>query len=120
MNKKVIPVNKFQHAPFGVIAVIMLVAFLFSLKPIAELVKKAADKMEIPFPSVELFQETNSYIYLAMGAVLLVLIGLIVVYPVVKLSLIVVGVVTFAYYGYKALSVFFPKLGKKNEGSRNR
>ena len=40
--KKVLPISnpKFPQKTFAVIAVIMLVAFLFSLKPVAEVVKK--------------------------------------------------------------------------------
>ena len=110
MNK-VLPIAKFPHKLFGVIAIIMLVAFLFSMKPVAEFVKKIVESVGIKFPPVEVFQEANNNtLYLAAGALLL-LVGLAVVYPVVTFALVVVGASFIIYSGYKLFKNIFPSNG---------
>jgi len=110
--KKVLPISnpKFPQKTFAVIAVIMLVAFLFSLKPVAEVVKKGVEMLGIKFPSVEVFQPNVDALYLATG-VLITLIGLAVIVPIVKISLVVVGASLFAYSAYKLYQTFFPSYG---------
>lgn len=109
--KKVLPITKFPHKLFGVIAIIMLVAFLFSMKPVADFVKKVVESVGIKFPAVEVFQEANNNVlYLCAGALLL-LVGLAVVYPIVKIALVVVGASFIIYSGYKLIQNFFPSFG---------
>jgi len=108
---KVLPIAKFPHKLFGVIAIIMLIAFLFSMKPVAEFVKKIVEMTGIKFPPVEVFQEANNNaLYLCAGALLL-LVGLAVVYPVVKIALVVVGAAFIIYSGYKLIKNLFPSYG---------
>jgi hypothetical protein len=112
--KKVLPISnpKFPQKTFAVIAVIMLVAFLFSLKPVAEVVKKGVEMLGIKFPPVEVFQQANTdALYLAAG-VLIVLIGLAVIAPIVKISLIVVGAAFIAYSAMQLYKTFFPSYGE--------
>ena len=51
MIKKVLPVKNFPHRVFSVVAIIGFVAFLLTLKPVAEFVKKAVEMLGITFPS---------------------------------------------------------------------
>jgi hypothetical protein len=111
--KKVLPISnpKFPQKTIAVIAVIMLIAFLFSLKPVAEVVKKGVEMLGIKFPPVEVFQQANTNaLYLAAGA-FIVIIGLAAIAPIVKISLIVTGAALFAYSAYKLYQNFFPSYG---------
>jgi len=111
--KKVLPISnpKFPQKTFGVIAIIMLVAFLFSLKPVAEVVKKGVEMLGIKFPAVEVFQDANNNVLYACAGALLLIVGLAVVYPVVKIALVVVGAAFLVYSGYKLFKNFFPSYG---------
>jgi hypothetical protein len=111
--KKVLPISnsKFPQKTIAVIAVIMLVAFLFSLKPVAEVVKKGVEMLGFKFPAVEVFQQANvNALYLAAGAFILI-VGLAAIVPIVKISLVVVGAALFAYSAYKLYQTFFPSYG---------
>jgi hypothetical protein len=89
----------------------MLVAFLFSLKPVAEVVKKGVEMVGIKFPPLEVFQQANTNaLYLAAGA-FIVIVGLSVIVPIVKISLLVTGAALFAYSAYKLYQNFFPSYG---------
>ena len=93
---------------FAVFAVIMLVAFLFSLKPVAEVVKKAVEMLGIKFPPVEVFQQASTDAMYVAAGVALVLIGLSAIVPIVQISLVVVGAAFIAYSGYKLWTSIFP------------
>jgi hypothetical protein len=111
--KKVLPISnpKFPQKTFAVIAVILLVAFLFSLKPVAEIVKKGVEMLGIKFPAVEVFQEANNNVmYLAAGGLLL-LVGLAAIVPIVKVALVVTGAAFIVYSAYKLYQNFFPSYG---------
>jgi len=111
--KKVLPISnpKFPQKTIAVLAVIMLVAFLFSLKPVAEIVKKGVEMLGIKFPPVEVFQQANTdALYLATGAFIFA-IGLAAIVPIVKISLVVVGAALFAYSAYKLWTSIFPSYG---------
>jgi len=114
--KKVLPISnpRFPQKTFGVIAIIMLVAFLFSLRPVAEVVKKGVEMLGVKFPSVELFQQANNNVLYACAGALLLIVGLAVVYPVVKFSLVVVGAGFLVYSVYKLAQNFFPSFGNND------
>ena len=112
--KRVLPIAKFPHKVFGIIAVVMLIAFLFSMKPVAEFVKKLVEQVGIKFPPVEVFQEANNNVLYATAGLLIVIIGLAVIYPIVKISLIVVGLSFIAYSGYKLFKNLFPSYGNND------
>ena len=111
--KKVLPISnpKFPQKTFAVIAVIMLVAFLFSLKPVAEVVKKGVEMLGIKFPPVEVFQQANTDVLYVTAGIALVIIGLAVIAPVVKIALIVVGAAFIAYSAMSLYKSFFPSYG---------
>ena len=111
--KKVLPISnpKFPQKTFAVIAVIMLVAFLFSLKPVAEVVKKGVEMLGIKFPPVEVFQQANTdVLYLGAGVLIFVL-GLAAIVPIVKISLVVVGAAFIAYSAIQLYKSIFPSYG---------
>ena len=116
MMKKVLPISnpRFPQKTFGVIAIIMLVAFLFSLRPVAEVVKKGVEMLGVKFPSVELFQQANNNVLYACAGALLLIVGLAVVYPVVKFSLVVVGAGFLVYSVYKLAQNFLPSFGNND------
>jgi len=111
--KKVLPISnpKFPQKTFAVIAVIMLVAFLFSLKPVAEVVKKGVEMLGIKFPPVEVFQQANTdIIYFTAGGALFLL-GLAAIVPIVKIALVVVGAAMIAYSAVSIWKSIFPSYG---------
>jgi hypothetical protein len=111
--KKVLPISnpRFPQKAFGVIAVIMLVAFLFSFKPVAEVVKKGVEMLGIKFPPVEVFQEANNNILYGCLAGLVLIVGLAAIYPIVKISLVVVGAAVVIYSVMKLVKNIFPSYG---------
>jgi hypothetical protein len=114
--KKVLPISnaKFPQKAFGVIAVIMLIAFLLSLRPVAEIVKKGVEMLGVKFPSVELFQQANNNVLYACAGALLLIVGLAVVYPIVKIALVVTGAAFVVYSVYKLAQNFFPSFGNND------
>ena len=114
--KKVLPISnpRFPQKAFGVIAVIMLIAFLLSLRPVAEVVKKGVEMLGVKFPSVELFQQANNNVLYACAGALLLIVGLAVVYPIVKIALVVTGAAFVVYSVYKLAQNFFPSFGNND------
>ncbi len=111
--KKVLPISnpKFAQKTFAVIAVIMLVAFLFSLKPVAEVVKKGVEMLGFKFPPIEVFQQANTDTMYWMAGGLLLLIGFAAVAPIVKISLVVVGASFVVYSAWRVVKSIFPSYG---------
>ena len=111
--KKVLPISnpKFMQRTFAVVAVIMLVAFLFSLKPVAEVVKKGVEMLGIKFPPIEVFQQANTDIIYLTAGLALFLIGLAAIVPIVKVALIVVGAAMIAYSAISVVKSIFPSYG---------
>ena len=111
--KKVLPISnpKFPQRAFGVIAVIMLVAFLFSLKPVAEIVKKGVEMLGVKFPPIEVFQEANNNVLYGCLAGLVVIVGFAAVFPIVKIALVVVGAAVVAYSVMRLFKNIFPNYG---------
>lgn len=106
MTRKVLPITKFPHRLFAVLAIIALVAFLFSLKPVAEVVKKVVEMVGIKFPPVEVFQNANANVLNAASGALLVIVGLAALVVGVKVALIVAGGSLVAYAAYRLYNTF--------------
>ena len=105
MIKKVLPNKNFPNRYFAIVAVFCLVAFLLTLKPVAEVVKKGAEMLGINFPALEIFQNTASYLLLAgVGALLLPIAALIPIL-IVKVSVVIVGLALVAYGLYAAFGL---------------
>lgn len=106
--KKVLPISgKFPQKLFAVLAIIALVAFLFSLKPVADVVKKAAEMVGIKFPPVEVFQNANANVLNLASGLILIIVGIAAVVLGVKVALIVAGASLVAYAAYRLYNTFF-------------
>lgn len=106
--KKVLPISgKFPQKTFAVLAIIALVAFLFSLKPVAEFIKKSAEMAGINFPPVEVFQNANANVLNLVSGLILIIVGIAAAVLGVKVALIIAGASLVAYAGYRLYSIFF-------------
>jgi len=107
--KKVLPItgNKFPQKTFAVLAIIALIAFLLTLRPVAEVVKTTAEKLGINFPPLDVFRNTaNNILDVAVG-ILLVIIGFKALVFGVTASLVIVGAGAIAYAGYRLYNTLF-------------
>jgi hypothetical protein len=104
--KKILPLSKFPHRLFSIVAIIAFVAFLLTLKPVAEAVKKVVEMLGITFPPMEIFRNTAANILLvALGYVALAVAAVIVV-PIVKISLTLAAVAAVGYGLYNIYRTF--------------
>ena len=109
MIRKVLPFKNFPHRIFSVVAVIALVAFLLTLKPVAEVVKKGVEMLGIVFPPMEIFRNAAANILLvSLGYVALVVAAIIVV-PIVKISVTIAAVAAVGYGLYNLYKTFTGK-----------
>ena len=98
--------NKFPQKTFAVLVVVALVAFLLTLKPVANQVKKLVEMLGITFPPMEIFQNTAQNIFeFAQGAILIIL-SVIAFTVTVKIGLIVTGLALVYYAGYRLYKTF--------------
>jgi uncharacterized membrane protein len=107
-------VKNFPQKTFAVLAIVALIAFLLTLKPVAEAVKKGADAIGIKnFPPLDVFRNVAKNIGdIAVGLLILVT-TTIVAAIVIKFGLIAVGIGLAAYGIYMAYKQVVPN---KNEG----
>lgn len=99
--KKVLPIagNKFPQKTFAVLAVIALVAFLLTLKPVAEVVKTGAEKLGINFPPLDVFRNVANQINkFALGGMVL-LVGLAIGLVGLKIAVVLIAVASIYYAG---------------------
>jgi hypothetical protein len=108
--KRVLAVSgKFPHRLFSVVAIIALVAFLLTLKPVVEIVKKAVEYLGGSFPAIEVFQNTAANILLvALGYIALTIAAVIVV-PIVKIAVTIAAVAVIGAGLYNLYQTFFRK-----------
>jgi hypothetical protein len=112
MIRKVLPVKNFPHRLFSVVAIIALVAFLLTLKPVAEVVKKLVEMLGITFPPMDIFRNTAANILLvALGYIALAITGVIVI-PIVKIAVTVAAVAAVGYGLYNIYRTFTGKSTK--------
>jgi len=109
MIKKVLPLKNFPHRVFSVVAIIALIAFLLTLKPVAEAVKKVVEMLGITFPPMDIFRNAAANILLvALGYIALVVAAAIVV-PIVKVSVTIAAVAAVGYGLYNLYKTFTGK-----------
>jgi len=112
MIRKVLPVKNFPHRLFSVVAIIALVAFLLTIKPVAEIVKKGVEMLGITFPPMDIFRNTAANILLtALGGLALWMTALIVV-PIVKVAVTIAAV---AVVGYGLYNIYRTITGKSTK-----
>lgn len=106
--KKVLPISgRFPHRLFSVVAIIAVVAFLLTIKPVAELVKKGVEMLGITFPPIEVFQNAAANILLVALGYIALSIAAIIVVPIVKIAVTVAAVAVVGYGLYNLYNTFF-------------
>ena len=106
MIRKVLPVKNFPHRVFSVVAIIALVAFLLTIKPVAEIVKKGVEMLGVTFPPMDIFRNAAANILLvSLGYVALVVASIIVV-PIVKVAVTIAAVAAVGYGIYNLYRTF--------------
>ena len=108
--KKVLPISgRFPHRLFSIVAVIAVVAFLLTLKPVVEIVKKGIEMLGITFPPIEIFQNTAANILLVALGYIALSIAAVIVIPIVKIAVTVVAVAVIGYGLYNLYQTFTGK-----------
>ena len=108
--KKVLPISgRFPHRLFSIVAIIAVVAFLLTLKPVVEIVKKGIEMLGITFPPIEVFQNTAANILLVALGYIALTIGAVIVVPIVKIAVTVVAVAIVGVGLYNLYQTFFQK-----------
>ena len=95
-NRKIIPIRNFPHKLFIFVAIFVFIAFLFTLKPVAEFVKTVVEKIGISFPPVEIFQNVAGNMLVLGLAVLGLLIAGAIMVPVIKIGVTIAAVAVVA------------------------
>lgn len=99
--KKVLPIagNKFPQKTFAVLAVIAIVAYLLTMKPVAEVVKTGVEKLGITFPPLDVFRNVAKQIEGLALAGMVLLVGLVLGVLGLKIGLIVIAAASIYYAG---------------------
>ena len=99
--KKVLPIagTKFPQKTFAVLAVIAIVAYLLTLKPVAEVVKTGVEKLGITFPPLDVFRNVAKQIEGFALAGMLLAVGLVVGLLGLKIGIIVIAAAAIYYAG---------------------
>ena len=106
MIRKVLPFKNFPHRLFSIVAVIALVAFLLTIKPVAEVVKKAVEMLGITFPPMEIFRNAAANILLVCVGYFALVIAAAIAIPLVKIAVTVAAVAVVGYGLYNLYKTF--------------
>ena len=106
MIRKVLPFKNFPHKLFSIVAVIALVAFLLTIKPVAEVVKKAVEMLGITFPPMEIFRNAAANILLVCVGYFALVIAAAIAIPLVKIAVTVAAVAVVGYGLYNLYKTF--------------
>lgn len=112
-TRKIFPIRNFPHRFFAVVAIFTLIAFLLTLKPVAEIVKKGVEAVGITFPPLDIFRNVAGNMLLLGLATMGILVAGIIAVPIIKIAVTVtaVAVVGVALYNiYKS----FTRQGTQN------
>jgi hypothetical protein len=112
MISKVLPFKNFPHRVFSVVAIIALVAFLLTLKPVAEATKKLVEMLGITFPPMDIFRNTAANILIVALGYIALSVAAIIVIPVVKIAVTVAAVAAVGYGLYNIYRTFTGKSTK--------
>ena len=97
MIRKVLPFKNFPHRLFSIVAVIALVAFLLTIKPVAETVKKLVEMLGITFPPMDIFRNAAANILLVCVGYFALVIAAAIAIPLVKIAVTVAAVAVVGY-----------------------
>jgi hypothetical protein len=106
MIRKVLPFKNFPHRLFSVVAIIALVAFLLTIKPVAETVKKLVEMLGITFPPMEIFKNAAANILLVCLGYFALVIAAAIAIPIVKIAVTVSAIAVVGYGLYNLYKVF--------------
>ena len=106
MIRKVLPFKNFPHRLFSIVAVIALVAFLLTIKPVAETVKKLVEMLGITFPPMDIFRNAAANILLVCVGYFAIVIAAAIAIPLVKISVTVAAVAVVGYGLYNLYKTF--------------
>lgn len=112
-TRKIFPIRNFPHKFFAVMAIFTLIAFLLTLKPVAEIAKKAVEAIGITFPPLDIFRNVAGNLLLVGLGTMAILVAGIIAVPIIKIAVTVtaVAVVGVALYNiYKSFT---------NQGTQN-
>ena len=84
---------------FAVLAVIAIVAYLLTLKPVAEIVKTGAEKLGINFPPLDVFRNVANQINNFAIAGMLLAVGLVLGLFGLKIGIVIIAVAAIYYAG---------------------
>jgi len=106
MIRKVLPFKNFPHRLFSIVAVIALVAFLLTIKPVAEVVKKLVEMLGITFPPMDIFRNAAANILLVCVGYFALVIAAAIAIPLVKIAVTVAAVAVVGYGLYNLYKTF--------------
>jgi len=106
MIRKVLPFKNFPHRLFSVVAVIALIAFLLTIKPVAEVVKKGVEMLGITFPPMDIFRNAAANILLVCVGYFALVIAAAIAVPLVKIAVTVAAVAVVGYGLYNLYKTF--------------
>lgn len=106
MIRKVLPFKNFPHRLFSIVAVIALVAFLLTIKPVAEVVKKLVEMLGITFPPMDIFRNAAANILLVCVGYFALVIAAAIAIPLVKIAVTVAAVAVVGYGLYNLYRTF--------------
>lgn len=97
--KKVLPIagTKFPQKTFAVLAVIAIVAYLLTMKPVAEVVKAGVEKLGITFPPLDVFRNVAKQIEGFALAGMLLVVGLVLGVLGLKIGIVVIAAAAIYY-----------------------
>lgn len=105
--RRVFPIVKFPHKTFAFLAVFAFIAFLLTLKPVAEATKSVVERLGITFPPVEIFRNTAANLLLvALGTIGIIIGGFVTVVG-IKVAVIVAAVAVVAVGLVNVYRTFF-------------
>jgi hypothetical protein len=94
------------------VAVIALVAFLLTIKPVAETVKKLVEMLGITFPPMDIFRNAAANILLVCVGYFALVIAAAIAIPLVKIAVTVAAVAVVGYGLYNLYKTFTGKTTK--------
>jgi hypothetical protein len=109
MIRKVLPFKNFPHRLFSIVAIIALVAFLLTIKPVAEVVKKGVEMLGITFPPMDIFRNAAANILLVCVGYFALVIAAAIAIPLVKIAVTVAAVAVVGYGLYNLYKTFTGK-----------
>jgi len=112
MIRKVLPFKNFPHRLFSIVAIIALVAFLLTIKPVAEVVKKVVEMLGITFPPMDIFRNAAANILLVCIGYFALVIAAAIAIPIVKIAVTVSAVAVVGYGLYNLYKTFTGKTTK--------